>query len=73
MKFVANPGTFSFNLMVPLDIIVGSVPLRNSFPSFVGYHDDDKHPADDDMGLLRLEKYPNLRMFMFDVHHSKEL
>lgn len=34
VQFTIDPGAMSFNFKVPLDIIIGTVPLRESFPTF---------------------------------------
>ena len=66
-KFVVNPGNFSFNLMVPIDIVIGTVPLRSSFPSFLPSNtslltvQQDPINVTHGTSLLTLDKYPDLR------------
>ena len=66
-KFVVNPGSFSFNLMVPIDIVIGTVPLKSSFPSFLPANPSLLSTQEDPVNvahgtsLLTLDKYPDLR------------
>jgi len=66
IQFVVNPGNFSFNLMVPIDIIIGTVPLRSSFSSFLPANpslitvQQDPVSVVHGTSLLTLDKYPDL-------------
>lgn len=44
-QFIVDPGTFSFNLIVSLDIIIGSIPLRQSFDTFLPVQSKNLYPS----------------------------
>ncbi|XP_046650076.1 arrestin domain-containing protein 3-like [Daphnia pulicaria] len=71
IEFIVNPGTLSFNFKVPIEITIGTIPFRDSFPTFqpqasappftngINVENNVTHP----IGFLppfMINQYPNL-------------
>ena len=78
IQFSVDPGLLSFNLTVPLNILIGNVPLRCFFSSFTQQQDGrsapallsplDYYPTPSNSqqlpdGLMGMDQYPDLRNF----------
>lgn len=61
LLFIVDPGTFSFNLTLPMEILIGSVPLRSGF--------DQLAAPTAPMPPFRIELYPDLPIFQSRPGH----
>jgi hypothetical protein len=53
-----DPGAFSFNLTVPMEIIIGTVPLQESFSTFPQANDFQPSAPVTDFGPSTVPGYP---------------
>ena len=57
-QFVVDPGAFSFNLTVPMEILIGTVPLQESFSTFPQANDFQPSAPVTDFGPSPVPGYP---------------
>lgn len=70
-KFSVDPGLLSFNLVIPMTILIGNVPLRNFFTNF-NQPGATSVPTDPAL-LLPTDYYPANNSYLPDTDQYPDL